>query len=131
MARPKLSYRNRLRVQNNINDNYCVKCVTGLKYCVCVPGKMTSLKPSPVIAGSKEQTSKSETINLPVNSCVVNPVLFVKGYPQKKGVNPSYCYHCQRIKCVKDVSCTDHLSSVNLVPTVAPEKPVGARLHQF
>ena len=78
-------------------------------------------------------TSKSETVNLHVNSCVVNPVLFVKKYPQKKGVNPSYCYHCQRIN-VKDVSCVDHLSSVNLVrkiPTIAPDLPVGARLHQF
>ena len=64
------------------------------------------------------------TVNLHVNSCVVNPVIFAKGYPQKKGVNPSYCYHCQRIKYVKDVSCVDHSSSVNLVtnvPTVAQE----------
>ena len=46
----------------------------------------------------------------------------------------SYCYHCQRIKCMKDVSCVDHLSSVNLVrnvPAVAPDLPVGARLHEF
>ena len=97
-------------------------------------GKVQSLNPSPVVAGNKDLTSKSETVNLHVNSCVVNPVLFVEGYPQKKGVNPSYCYHCQRIKCVKDVSCVDHLSSVNLltkVPTVAPDLPVGTRLHQF
>ena len=94
--------------------------------------KVQSLNPSPVISGNKDLTSKSETVNL--NSCVVNPVLFVKGYPQKKDVNPTYCYHCQRIKCVKDVSCVDHLSSVILVtnvPTVAPDLPVGARFHQF
>ena len=79
-------------------------------------------------------SSKRETVNLHVNSCVVNIVLFAKGYPQKKGVNPSYCYHCQRIKYVKDVSCVDHLSCRNLVtnvPIVAPDLPVGARLHQF
>ena len=35
---------------------------------------------------------------------------------------------------MKDVSCVDHLNSVNLVtnvPIVAPDLPVGARLHQF
>ena len=35
---------------------------------------------------------------------------------------------------MKDVSCVDHLSSVNLVtnvPAVAPDLPVGARLHQL
>ena len=134
MARPQLSHRNRLRIQSNVNDNYCVKCVTGLKDCACVSVKTESLDPSPVISGGKDLTSKSETVNLHVNSYVVNPVLIVKGYPQNKGVNPSYCYHCQRIKCVKDVSCVDHLCSVNLVtnvPTVAPDLPVGARLHKF
>ena len=32
---------------------------------------------------------------------------------------------------MKDVSCVGHLSSVNLVSTVALDLPVGARLHQF
>ena len=35
---------------------------------------------------------------------------------------------------MKDISCIDHLSSVNLVTnvlTVAPDLPVGVRLHQF
>ena len=35
---------------------------------------------------------------------------------------------------MKEVSCVDHLCSVNLVKnvqTVAPDLPVGARLHQF
>ena len=128
MARPQPSRRNRLRVQSSVNDNYCVKCVTGLKECVCVSAKLESLNPSPVIARKKDLTSKSETITLHVNSSVVNPVLFVKGYPQKKGVNASYCYHSQRIKCVKDVSCVDHLNSVN---PVTPDLPVGARFYQF
>ena len=45
MARHQLSRRNRLRVLNNVNDNYCVKCVTGLKDCACVSGKIKSLNP--------------------------------------------------------------------------------------
>ena len=58
--------------------------------------KLESLNPSPVLAEKKDLsvTIKSETVNLHINSCVVNPVLFAKGYLQKKGVNPSYCYHC-------------------------------------
>ena len=79
-------------------------------------------------------TSKRETVNLLVNSCVVNPVQSVKGYPQKKGVNPVNCHYTE-IKHVKDASCVDHLSFVNFVtnvPTVAPVAlPVGAKLHQF
>ena len=96
--------------------------------------KLESLNPSPVIAGKKDLTNKSKTVNLHVNSCVVKPVLFVKGNQQKKGVYPSYCYHCQRIKCVKDVSYVAQSCSVNLftnVPTVAPDLRAGARLHQF
>ena len=54
MARPPLFHRNRPRVLNRVNDNYCVKCAIGLKDCVCVPGQL-GLNPSPV-------TSKSETI---------------------------------------------------------------------
>ena len=49
-----LSHRNRPRVLNNVNYNNCVKCVTGLKNCACVSG-MTSLNPSPVMAGSRNQ----------------------------------------------------------------------------
>ena len=81
-------------------------------------------------------TVKRETLFitcLPVNSCVVNPVHFAKGYSQKKGVNPDNGHHTE-IKYVKNVSCVGHLSSVNLVtnvPTVAPDLPVGTRLHQF
>ena len=126
--------KNRLRVQSSVNDSYCVKCVTALKDCACVSCKLESLNPSPVIAGKKDLTSKRETVNLHVNSSVVNPVLIVKGYSQKKGVNSSYCHHSQRLKCVKDVSCVHHLSSGNLVtnvPTVAPDLPVRARLLQF
>ena len=133
MARPQLSHRNRPRVQNNVNDNYYVKCVTRLKDCVCVSVKMTGLSPSPVIAESKDLTSKSKTVNLQTHVLLIL-FFFVKGYPQKKRVNPSCGYHCQRIKCVKDVSSVDHLCSVNLVKnvqTVAPDLPVGTRFHQF
>ena len=125
-------YRNRLRVLNNVNDNYCVKCVTGLKDCACVSGKI-SLKLSPVIAGSMDLTSKSKTVNSHVNSCVVN-AHSVSRLPQKKGVIPNDCQSNTEIKYVKDVSCVGHLSSVNLVtnvPAVALDLPVGTSLHQF
>ena len=90
MASPQLSHRNRPRVPNLVNDNYCVKCVTGLKDCVCVPGQR-GLNPSPVTAKDRDLINKSETINLLVNSCVANAHSVV-GLPQKKGVNPNY-YH--------------------------------------
>ena len=127
-----LSHRNRSRVLNHINDNYCVKCVTGLKDCACVSGQI-GLNPSPVMAGNRDLTSKSETVNLLVNSCVANAHSVI-GLPQKKGVIPNYCHNYTEIKYVKDVSCVGHLSSVNLVtnvPTVTIELPVGARQQQF
>ena len=96
-------------------------------------GKLQGLNPSPVIAGRKDLTSKSETVNSHVNSCVAN-VHSVTGLPQKKGVIPFYCQNYTEIKYVKDVSCVGHMSSVNCitnVPTVALDLPVGARLHQF
>ena len=74
-----------------------------MKDCTCVPGK-ESLKSSSVMAGSRDLTSKSETVNLPVNSCVAN-VHSVTGLPQKKGVNPNYCHNYTETKYVKDVSC--------------------------
>ena len=92
-----------------------------------------ALNPSPVMAKSRDLTSNSETVNLLVNSCVAN-VDSVSGLPRKKGVILSYCHNYTEIKCVKDVSCVGHLSSVNLVtnvPTVAIDLPVGARLHQL
>ena len=57
VASLQLSHRNRPRVQNLINDNYCVKCATGLKDCVCVPGQRV-LNPSPGIAKDRDLTSK-------------------------------------------------------------------------
>ena len=63
-------------------------------------GKVDNLNSSPVIAGKKDLcvASKRETVNLHVNSCVVNPVHFVKGYLQKKGVNPVNCQNYTEIK---------------------------------
>ena len=77
-------------------------------------------------------SNKSETVFLHVNSCVEN-VHSVTGLPQKKGVNPFYCYNHTEIKYVKDVSCVGHLSSANIVTNVptAVNPPVGARLLQF
>ena len=119
MASLPLFHRNRPRVLNHVSDNYCVKCVTGLKDCTCVSGQI-GLNPSLVMTGNRDLTSKSETVNLLVN-----------GLPQKKGIIPNYCHNYTEIKYVKDVSCVGHLSSVNLVinvPTVAIDLPVGARL---
>ena len=59
-------------------------------------GKKEDLNPSPV-------TSKSETVFLHVNSFVAN-VHSVTWLPQKKGVNPNYCYNHTEIKHVNDVS---------------------------
>ena len=116
----------RPRVQRKVNDNLCVLNVAGVKNSVHVSGKNQDLNPPPV-------TSKSVTVFLHVNSFVAN-VHSVTGLPQKKGVNPNYCYHHTEIKHVNDVSCVGHLSSANTVtnvPTVAINPPVGARLQQF
>ena len=67
VASLQLSHRNQPRVPNLVNDRFCVKCVTGLKDCACVPGQRGS-NPSPVIAKDRDLTNKSET----VNSCVAN-----------------------------------------------------------
>ena len=90
------------RVSRNINDNYCVLNVAGVKDSVHVSGKKQDLNPSPV-------TSKSETVFLHVNSFVAN-VHSVTGLPQK-GINPNYCCTHTEIKHVNAVSCVGHLSS--------------------
>ena len=83
-----LSHRNHPRVQSNVNDNYCVQSVTGLKDFVCVPGQK-SLNPSPEMEKHRALTNKSKIVFLHVNSCVAN-VHSVTGLPQKKGVNPNF-----------------------------------------
>ena len=90
------SHRNRPKVLNHVNDNYCVKCACRLKDCACVPGQL-GLNPSPVIAKNRGLPSKSETVNLLVNSCVANAHA-VTGLPQKKGVFPNYCHNSTEIK---------------------------------
>ena len=86
------------------------------------------LNPSPVIAGNKKVTVDSH-----VDFFVAN-AHSVTGLPQKKCINPNYCYKYTEIKYVKDVSCVGHLSSANLVtnaPPVVINPPVGARIHNF
>ena len=125
VVKPQTSTRSRPRFLRSINDNYCVSNVVGLQNSVHVSDRMEGLNPSPV-------TLESETV-LHVNSLVVN-VPFVKGSPQKKGVNPNYCQFIKEIKHVNDVSCVGHLRSVNTVTnaqTVVTNPPVGARLQQF
>ena len=120
---------NRPRVPNLVNDNYCVKCVAGLKDCACVSGQI-GLNPSPMMAKDRDLTSKSETkFTCKLLCCKCS---FCYRVSQKKGVIPNYFHDFTEIKYVKDVSCVGHLSSVNLVrnvPTVALDLPVGARLH--
>ena len=59
-------------------------------------------------------TGQKDTVRtLTVNSCFfVDHAHTATGYPQKKGVNPNYCYLCPEIKHVNDVSCVDQLNSV-------------------
>ena len=126
VVKPQTSPKSLPRGSRNINDNYCVLNVARVKNSVHVSGRKKGLNPSPV-------TSKSETVFLHVNSFVAN-VHPVTGLPQKKGVNPNYCYTHTEIKHVNDVSCVGHLSSAKTatnVPTVVINPPVGARLQQF
>ena len=126
VVKPQTSPKSLPRGSRNINDNYCVLKVTGVKNSVHVSGKKKDLNPSPV-------TSKSETVFLHLSSFVAN-VHSVTGLPQKKGVNPNYCCNHTEIKHVNDVSCVGHLSSANTatnVPTVVINPAVGARLQQF
>ena len=115
----------RLSHRSRINDNYCVNYVAGNHICVYVTGKRTCVncvtgnKSCVCVATEKEMTgnkdcsvtSKKDTVRtLTVNSShVVTHAHFANGYPQKKGVNPSYCYLSQEIKHVNDVSCVDQL----------------------
>ena len=74
-------------------------------------------------------TGKSFADSLNVNSLVVSHVLIAGGLPQK-GLRPDIILQ-NSLKYVKDVSCVDHLSFVLNVPVVAPDLPIGVRLHQF
>ena len=64
---------------------------------------------------------------LPVYYPVVTHVPFAEGSLQKKDIIPE---HHMLIKSVKGVSCVNQLCSAN-VPPVAPNPPVGSRLHEF
>ena len=127
MVKPQTSARSRPEVLKSINDNHCFANVVGLLNSVNVSDKMEGMNPPPPV------TNKSETVFPHVNSFVAS-VPFVSGSPQKKGVNPAYCQSIREINHVKDVSCVDHLSFVNIVTnvqTVVTNLPVGARLQQF
>ena len=126
VVKPQTSPKSRPRVQREVNDNYCVFNVAGVKDSIHVSGKKQNLNPLPV-------TGKSETVFLHVNSFVAN-VHSVTGLPQKKVVNPNYCCNHTEIKHVNNVSCVGHSRSANAVtnaPTVAINSPVGAMLQQF
>ena len=121
-TRPPLSLSDLPRHRSNINDSYCV-----------VQGQIeTSV--SGVITDSKvarENCCWDKRTHFPVLCHVANHVLFAEGSSQKKDVMPD---HQMLIKSVKNVSCVDQLSSVHNVtnvPLVAPNLPVGSRLHLF
>ena len=101
-VKPETSPKSRPRVQREINDNYCVLNVAEVK--------------DPV-------TSKSKTVILHVDSFVAN-VHSVTRLPQKKGVNPNYCYNHTEIKHVKGVSCVDRLNFAKIVTNI-PAVTVG------
>ena len=124
MASLQLSPRNRLRVPRCVNDNQCVISVTGLKDSVYGSGQI-GLNPSPVTAWDKKVPVTSH-----VDFCVAN-AHSVTRLPQKKDVNPNYCYKYTEIKYVKDVSCVGHLSSANAPPVVICERCFLCRSLEF
>ena len=76
VVKAQTSPKSRPRFQREVNDNYCVLNVAGVKNSVHISGKKQDLNPLPV-------TSKSETQFLHVNSFVAN-VHSVTGLPQRK-----------------------------------------------
>ena len=107
-----------------------VNGVTRNKSCVSVTGEERYTGNQDCVVTCKEDNLRTLT----VNSSFVNHAHFVSGLPQKKGVIPNYCHLSPEIKHVQGVSCVDQSSSVQnvtKVPTVVPNLPVGARLHQF
>ena len=84
VAKPQHSPRSRPRVSSLINDNHCVNSVTGQKNSVHVTDQ-GDLNPAPVVAENSKVT-----LNLNVDSHVANAHI-VTGFPQRKGVNPTFC----------------------------------------
>ena len=116
------------RVSRYINDKYCVNAPVFLADMEQRDYKSLSVQTLKFCRTVKPcQTEHT----LDVYSPVVNRAHIVKGQAQKKGVSPDI-FHCQKLKCVKDVSCVSQLSFVQPVTNVPPvvlELPVGARLH--
>ena len=106
--------------------------MAGKDYRVCVTGKMETVVRKPIGKNCLVVTNSLKTrTHSNVNYGVVKCVPFAEGLLQKKGLNLN---HHSAINTVKDVSCVDQLSSINLVtnvPNVALDLPVGARLIQF
>ena len=101
--------------------------MAGKVHCLCVTG-MVKATGKDCFLLTNGTNIRSQCL---VNCGVVKLVPFAGGLPQKKGLNPD---HHLKIKAVKGASSVDQLSSLNLVinvPTVVPDRPVGARLLQF
>ena len=93
---------------------------------------MANVKETVLSVTGKKQAFVDTYQTLNVNSVAASYVLIVGG-PQKKGFSPDVVQQ-KALKYVKDVSCVSDLSfvpNITNVPVVAPDLPIGARLHHF
>ena len=100
--------------------DFCVQSVVKNSNCVAVTGQDCFV--------TKSVVTRTQ---LPVYYPVVTHVPFAGGLSQKKEAIPE---HQMPIQSVKGVSCVNQLCSVQSVtnvPLVAPNPPVGSRLHEF
>ena len=133
VANLPLSHRNWPRVLRNVNENYCVNYVTGLKDFACVPGK-ECLNPSLVMTRSTDLTNKSETVNLPVIYLLCCKCSFCHWVATKERHKSQLLSQLHRNKiCERCFLCRslELCKSCHKFPTVDIDPPVGARLHLF
>ena len=96
--------------------------------------KIESYNTSPVIAGKKDLSDQQEQdCRLTYKLFCFNPVLFVKGYPQKKGESQLLLSLSKNKVCERCFMCRslEFCKSCHKCPAVAVYLPVGATLHQF
>ena len=111
-ASPVTTLHDQPRVSHRINDNFCSSVYT--------------------VTDREQRDCNTKPDYKCILSCC-NLTHSVIGQLQKKGINPDIILQ-KSLKYVKDVSCVDQLSfvhNVTNVKVVAPDLPVGVRLHQF
>ena len=153
VARPPLNLSDRQSPRSSISDSYCVSCAAGNQVCVHVNAKgtccakcetgnrncvyVTTKKDRLItkLAGSKDFCDRQEghckNFNCK-NSCLaVDHVHFTNGYPQKKGVNPNYCYPSPEINRELCFLCrsVEFCKKCHKCPNCFPEK-MGNPRHQ-